>query len=169
MRDGNIATGLSALLTEAERVRVHGFAPAELDRAKRELLAQYERAWRERDKSESSSYAREYVSNFLTGEPSPGIDVELTLVRQFLPTITLDEVRDVTRRNIHEDSRVVLAVAPQKEGVAVPTEAEVRGVLTATSQAAVTPWEDRTAGRQLSRSRPRAAPSCRAGRSIRSG
>jgi hypothetical protein len=40
-------------------------------------------------------------------------------------------------------------VAPQKEGVAVPTEAEVRGVLTATSQAAVTPWEDRTAGRQL--------------------
>ena len=147
--DGSIATGLRALLTEAERVRVHGFAAAELDRGKRELLAQYERAWQERDKSESSSYAREYVSNFLTGEPSPGIDVELALVRQFLPTITLDEVRDVTRRNIHEDSRVVLAVAPQKEGVAVPTEAEVRGVLTATSQAAVTPWEDRTAGRQL--------------------
>jgi zinc protease len=147
--DGSIATGLRALLTEAERVRVHGFAPAELDRAKRELRAQYERAWQERDKSESSSYAREYVSNFLTGEPSPGIDVELALVRQFLPTNTLDEVRDVIRRNIHEDSRVVLAVAPQKEGVAVPTEAEVRGVLTSTSQAAVTPWEDRTAGRQL--------------------
>ena len=41
-----IATGLRALLTEAERVRVHGFAAAELDRAKRELRAQYERAWR---------------------------------------------------------------------------------------------------------------------------
>ncbi len=147
--DGGIATGLRALLTEAERVRRHGFAPAELDRARRELLAQYERAWQERDKSESSSYAREYVSNFLTGEPSPGIDVELALVRQFLPTITLDEVRDVTLRNIHEDSRVVLAVAPQKEGVAVPTEAEVRGVLTSVTQVAVTPWEDRTAGRQL--------------------
>ncbi len=147
--DGGIATGLRALLTEAERVHRHGFAPAELDRARRELLAQYERAWQERDKSESSSYAREYVSNFLTGEPSPGIDVELALVRQFLPTITLDEVRDVTLRNIHEDSRVVLAVAPQKEGVAVPTEAEVRGVLTSVTQVAVTPWEDRTAGRQL--------------------
>lgn len=147
--DGKIASGLAALLTEAERVRRHGFAAAELDRTKRELLAQYERAWQERDKSESSSYAREYVSNFLTGEPSPGIDVELALVRQFLPTITLDEVRDVTQRNIHEDSRVVLAVAPQKEGVAVPTEAEVRAVLTSTTQVAVTPWEDRTAGRQL--------------------
>ncbi len=147
--DGGIPAGLGSLLTEAERVRQHGFAAAELDRARRELLAQYERAWQERDKSESSSYAREYVSNFLTGEPSPGIDVELALVRRFLPTITLDEVRDVTHRNIHEDSRVVLAVAPQKEGVAVPTEAEVRAVLASTTQVAVTPWEDRTAGRQL--------------------
>jgi zinc protease len=147
--DGGIAAGLRALLAEAERVRRHGFAAAELDRARRELQAQYERAWQERNKSESSSYAREYVSHFLTGEPSPGIDVELGLVRQFLPAITLDEVRDVTHRNIHEDSRVVLAVAPQKEGVAVPTEAEVRAVLASASQVAVAPWEDRTAGRQL--------------------
>jgi zinc protease len=147
--DGGIAAGLRALLTEAERVRQHGFAPAELDRARRELLAQYERAYQERDKSESGSYAREYVSHYLTGEPSPGIAVELALVRRFLPTITLDEVRDVTHRNLHEDSRVVLAVAPQKEGVVVPTEAEVRGVLTTATQAAVAPWEDRTAGRQL--------------------
>ena len=147
--DGGIANGLRALLTEAERVRRLGFAAAELERGKSELVAQYQRAWQERDKSESSSYAREYVSNFLTGEPSPGIDVELGMVRELLPTITLDEVRDVTLRNIHEDSRVVLAVAPRKEGVTVPTEAEVRGVLAATSQVAVTPWEDRTAGRQL--------------------
>ena len=147
--DGSIATGLAALITEAERVRRHGFAAAELDRTKRELLAQYERAGQERDKSESSSYAREYASNFLTGEPSPGIGVELALVRQFLPTITLDEVRDVIQRNIHDDSRVVLAVAPAKQGVAVPTEAEVRSVLSSATQAAITPWEDRTAGRQL--------------------
>jgi zinc protease len=147
--DGGIANGLRALITEAERVRTHGFAPAELDRARRELQAQYERAWQERDKSESSSYAREYASHFLTGEPSPGIDVELAMVRQFLPTITLDEVRDVTRRNIHEDSRVVLAVAPAKEGVTVPTEAEVRSVLSSATQADIAPWEDRTAGRQF--------------------
>ena len=147
--DGGIATGLRAVLAESERVRQHGFAPAELDRATRELLAQYARAWQERDKSESSSYAREYVSHFLTGEPSPGIDVELALVRQFLPTITLDEVRDMTRRLLHEDSRVVLAVAPDKAGVAVPTEADLRTALAAVAQAAVTPWEDRTAGRQL--------------------
>jgi zinc protease len=147
--DGGIATGLGAMLTEAERVRQHGFAAAELDRATRELLAQYARAWQERDKTESSSYAREYVSHYLVGEPSPGIDVEVALVRQFLPTITLDEVRDVTRRLLHDDSRVVLAVAPDKAGVAVPTEADVRTALAAVTQAAITPWQDRIAGRQL--------------------
>ena len=148
--DGGIATGLRALVMEAERVRTHGFAAAELDRTKREMLAHYERVWQERDKSESSSYAREYVSNFLTGEPSPGIDVELAMVRQFLPTITLDEVRDVIHRNIHEDSRVVLVVAPAKEGVTVPAaKTEVRSVLLGGHEAAIAPWEDRTAGRQL--------------------
>jgi len=147
--DAGVPDGLRALLTEAERIRRHGFAEAELDRARRELLAQYERAWHERDKSESGSYAREYVSHFLTGEPSPGIDVELALVRQALPTVTIAEVREVTARLIREDSRVVFVVAPQKEGVAVPTEADVRGVLASATRVAVTPWEDRTAGRQL--------------------
>ena len=147
--DGGIATGLRALLTEAERARGHGFRAAELERTRLELLAQYDRAWQERDKTESSSYAREYVSHFLTGEPSPGIDVERALVRRFLPTITLDEVRDVTARLIHEDSRVVLAVAPEKQGVAVPSEADLREVISSVSRLAVAPWEDLTVGRAL--------------------
>src|SRR5262249_43248738 len=85
----------------------------------------------------------------LTGEPSPGIDVEVALVRQFLPTITLDEVRDVTRRLLHEDSRVVLAVAPEKPGITTPTEAELRTALSTVAQGAVPPWEDGVAGRAL--------------------
>ena len=89
-------------------MRRHGFNAGELERARRELLAQYDRAWQERDKTESPSYAREYVSNFLTGEPSPGIDVERALARRFLPAIGLEEVRDVTTRSIHDDNRVVL-------------------------------------------------------------
>ncbi|HUG54540.1 MAG TPA: insulinase family protein [Vicinamibacteria bacterium] len=147
--DAGVPAGLRALLTETERIRRHGFAAAELDRARSEMLARYERAWHEREKSESGSYAREYVSHFLTGEPSPGIDVEVALVRQMLPTVTLDEVRDVTARLLRTDNRVVFVVAPQKEGVAVPTEAEVRGVLASATRVEVTPWVDRIAGRRL--------------------
>jgi zinc protease len=91
--DGGIEAGLRALVTEAERVRRHGFAPAELERAKKSMRAGYERGFLERDKTESQSYAREYVSHFLDAEPSPGIETEYRLVEQFLPGISLDEVR----------------------------------------------------------------------------
>ena len=60
-------------------------APAELDRAKKWMAAFYERAYTERDKTESGSFAQEYLNHFLEEEPSPGIEYEYKLVQQLLP------------------------------------------------------------------------------------
>jgi zinc protease len=152
--DGGIAAGLLALMTEAERVRRHGFAAAELDRTRKSLLAAYERGFHERDKSESSSYAREYVSHFLDGEPSPGIETEYRLVQDLLPGIALDEVRALTRALVHDDNRVVLATAPEKEGLRAPSAEELRAAAAAVSAADIGPWEDKLAGRELLEKRP---------------
>src|SRR4030095_6965230 len=43
VQDGGIEKGLSALAEELERVRMHGFGDAELDRAKRSTLASLQR------------------------------------------------------------------------------------------------------------------------------
>ena len=154
--DGGIEAGLRALVTEAERVRRHGFAPAELERARKTMLAAYERGFLERDKTESGSYAREYVSNFIDAEPSPGIETEYRLVQQLLPGISLAEVRDVTRTLVHEDNRVVLATAPQKEGLRAPTADELRAAVATAAAAPIGPWEDKLAGRELLESKPAA-------------
>ena len=66
-------------------MREFGFSAAELDRAKQWMAAFYERAYNERDKTESGSFAQEYLSYFLEGEPSPGIAYEYRLVQQLLP------------------------------------------------------------------------------------
>ncbi len=71
--DGGIIPGLEALLREAKRVDEHGFLASELARAKASLLRGFETAYAERDKSESGSYAEEYIRYFLDGEASPGI------------------------------------------------------------------------------------------------
>src|SRR5690606_35714240 len=70
--DGGAERGIEALLTEAERVARHGFTTTELERARVNLLRALERAHAERDRSNSGSYASEYISHFLTGEPIPG-------------------------------------------------------------------------------------------------
>jgi zinc protease len=152
--DGGITAGLEALVTEAERVRRHGFSAAEMERAKKSMLAAYERAYHERDKTESASYAREYVSHFLDAEPTPGIETEYALVQELLPGITLDEMRDLTRTLVHDDSRVVLATAPEKEGLRAPTADELRGAVSGAAAAAVGPWEDTLAGRELLERKP---------------
>ena len=74
VQDGKLEDGIGVLAAEAKRVREFGFGSNEMERAKKWMAAFYERAYTERDKTESGSFAQEYVSYFLNDEPSPGID-----------------------------------------------------------------------------------------------
>jgi zinc protease len=148
-RDGAIEPGLSALAQELARVRQHGFGAAELDRAKRSMLARYERLYNERDKVESGPLADELVRHFLVNEAAPGIEAELNFVKGFLATITAAEIAALARGQITEENRVVIASAPEKEGLAKVSETALGAALRAGSTAAVTPWSDEVAGREL--------------------
>ncbi|HXW06626.1 MAG TPA: insulinase family protein [Vicinamibacterales bacterium] len=149
VQEGKIEAGLSALQIESRRVQEHGFGAAELDRARKWVLASYERAYTERNKTESPSYAREYVDHFLEGEPSPGIEYEHQLVKSVVPAITAAEVADAARKLFSDASRVILAVSPQKPDLSVPTEAQLRTAVTAAGSVAVTAWNDAGSDREL--------------------
>ena len=68
--------GFEAALEEVERVKRFGFTAPELDRLKKSIMASVERAYNERDKSESMDLVDEYISHFLEGEAIPGIENE---------------------------------------------------------------------------------------------
>jgi zinc protease len=140
--DGGIAAGLEAVLVEARRAREFGFTDGELDRAKRTVIAGYERAFAEREKTESAGYAREYTGNFLDGEPIPGIAVEFETTKALLPGVTLAEVSGAARELLADKSRVVLATSPEKAGLTLPSDADVRAVLAKAGSAALTPWTE---------------------------
>ncbi len=103
-------------VAELARVRQFGFADAELDRVKKSTLAAYERAYNERDKSESPGYASELVTLFLNDVPAPGIENEYQYAKQMVPTITATETAALARELVTEKNRVVIAVAPRKAG-----------------------------------------------------
>lgn len=147
--DGGISRGLEALAQEINRLQRYGFGEAELDRAKKNVVASYERAYNERDKSQSGGYASELLQHFLSGEAAPGITEELALMRRFLPGITAAEVGALMKESLGEDNRVILASTPEKEGVPIVTDAALREALRAGSTAAVEAWKDETAGRAL--------------------
>lgn len=147
--DGAIPTGLTALSREAARVLAHGFGAAELDRAKRNLLAGYERMYNERNTSESAGLAMELVRHFLEGEPVPGIEREYEYARQFVPSITARETTDAARRLMSSKSEVILGSSPEKPGVSVPTEAALRQALAAGSQGDIAAWPDEAGTTEL--------------------
>lgn len=140
--DSGIERGLQALLTEARRVDVHGFLPAELQRAKTGMLRSLESAYAERDKSESADFASEYVEHFLTGEPSPGIAFEYDAAKTLLPGVTLEEVNTLGRNWITEKNRVIAVSAPAKAESKVPNESEILADFKAADRLTVAPWTE---------------------------
>jgi zinc protease len=141
-KEGGLLTALSAMLQEARRVDRHGFLPGELARARTALLRAYERAHAEREKTESASYVEEYVSHFLTGEPSPGIGWEYRQVQRLLPGITLDEVNALGRNWITERNRVVAISAPAADSARIPGEPAVLATFRAADTVTVAAWTE---------------------------
>ena len=77
VKDGETERGLTALTQEIARVRQFGFGEAELDRARRGALAQYERLYNERNNTTSDPLASELLRHYLSREAVPGIEREL--------------------------------------------------------------------------------------------
>jgi zinc protease len=154
VEDGGAEKGLTSVLLEARRAREFGFTPAELDQARRRVLAAYEQAAAERDKTDSDSYADEYVRNFLTGEPIPGIQTEYDLTKGLLPGITNEEVSLSARDLLGEDNRVVLVTSPEKASVKLPDEAEIRKTLVDAAASTLTPWNQTTTRTELVPEKP---------------
>ncbi len=158
-QNGKIEEGLKAVLIENERVRKFGFAETELERQKKALLNFIEKAYNERDKQKSISYANEYKRNFLmTEEPIPGIENEFEYYKSFLPGITLDEVNELAGKWVTEQNRVVVVTAPEIEGAEVPDEQAVFALLKEVEEAEIEPYDDASSDVPLLSEEPGGSP-----------
>ncbi len=148
-RNNGLLDGMRAVLREAYRVRAFGFTPAELERQKKETLRFIEEAYAERDKTESDNFADEYIRNFLSHEPIPGIGVENSLYHRYLPGITLEEINRLGQVWMTDSNRVVVVGAPSKEGVSVPTVAELAAIFDSAATEHLQPYVEENAARPL--------------------
>lgn len=149
VKDGGAERAAESLITETRRADQHGFLQSELDRAKQNMLRGYERAYAERDKTQSAQIVNEYVGNFLDDEPVPGIEAEYKLAQELLPTITLQDVNTLASKVITDDNRIVLFEGVQKEGVKVPTREEMLAVIDRAQNAQVAAYTENVSSESL--------------------
>jgi zinc protease len=147
--DTGMALSLRSLLEENRRVLLYGFTQAEFDMQKKQMQSFYDRIFNEREKEESYKYVDEYVNNFLIDEPIPGIEWEYDFVKQYFNTVKLQDINALAAKWITPDNMVVTLNAPDKDGVKIPTQQEVTGVVTNVELAKIEPYKDKAVATSL--------------------
>ncbi len=114
------------LLYQLEKMRRYGFTADELERAKTNILASYEKSYNERNSRRNITYAREYIRHYLDGEPIPGIAWEYDFAKQIFPILPLEQINQVAQTYITPENVVISIEAPEAENVVIPSEETIR-------------------------------------------
>ena len=140
--------GITALIEEIERAKRFGFTQNELDRTKASMLAGMERAYNEREKTESANYVGEYIRNFLENEPIPGIEVEFDYYKNLVPQITLADLNEVSKLLQKTPQFFVSMTGPESDKL--PLEQDLINTATAVAAStAIKPYEEKVIATKL--------------------
>lgn len=143
-KNESLAKGYEAALQEVHRVKQNGFTITELEREKKNMMTSVERLYNERTKTESRAIIGEYVRHFLDKEPIPGIAFEYELYKKYVPLITLSEVNGLTDIRMGKNSSTVVTLAgPEKEGIRIPSEQELRTTFARVDKSTLSAYDDK--------------------------
>ena len=145
---------LTALLTEMERMKRFGFIESEFERAKADLMKNYESRYMDRDKRKNRELVNPNVSNFLTNNPNPGIEFEYAFAKSMIPGVTLEELNAEAKKYFTDENMVVTVTGPEKEGITLPTEKQIKDVLAVYKSGKIGPYVDQLAGKKLIEKEP---------------
>jgi zinc protease len=152
--EGKVLQSIDVVMTEVERARRHGFTATELQRAKDEIMRSYERLYAERDKINSAALVNDFVTHFLTGEATPSIDASYALAKQIIPSVTLADANAKVAELVSTNNRVLLVTAPEKAGLATPTETEIAAAFDRVKSKQIEPYVDAVTASSLMEKAP---------------
>lgn len=124
-KEGELIPAFKSVYRELLRAVRGGFTASEYDRARSEFLSQLEKEFNNRDKRESEKYSREIVRHFIDNVPMAGLEYEYNLMNGVANQIPVEAINQTLKQMVTDDNRVVLVMLPEKEGIAIPTEAEL--------------------------------------------
>ncbi|HEX6332915.1 MAG TPA: insulinase family protein [Flavisolibacter sp.] len=140
---------LDALVAETERARKFGFLPTEIERVKASMLNNAERAFNEKDKSNSSQIVNGYVQHFLEGSPIPGVENRYKFIKQVLPGITAAEINAVAKKMPATSNAFAMLLAPSAKKDKLPTNAAFLKDMIAANRQVVTPYTEKAVAQNL--------------------
>jgi zinc protease len=145
---------LAQLVAEVSRVHEYGFTQRELELAKKEILADAERAVRTDPTRDARAVLFEMLSAVNNREPVLSARQELDLCKELLPAIQLAEVNETFNTHFKPGTFAYVIEMPEKEGVMVPPRDEVLAAARAAWTRKVAPIQEEAAPDELLASLP---------------
>ena len=141
-REGEALRTLEALYTEAYRMQRGGFTQSELDRAKTDTLRGTESYYANRNDRKNGEFVDAFMEHFENGTPYLSPEQDLAITRRLLEAITLEDVNAEVQGWVRDRNSAILISMPAKEGVALPTEAEVLEVVERVKNTQIEPYRE---------------------------
>lgn len=155
IKDYQTEEGMKSLIREMERINRYGFTASEYERARTNILTNYEKRYNEREKVFNSNYAREYVGHYMHGYYIPGIEAEYHLINTIAPNITIEMINEYIMQMMKDENVVITYTGPDaKEGINVPTESQLLTWFDEARNEELSPIEDNLGNQELLSSVP---------------
>ena len=128
-KDGDYQNALKAFYTEIERIRRYGITESELERAKLKLISRAEKAVEAAPSRKNAEFVWPILGHFFQNSYLLDPATELQFTQAICGQLPAALFQQVISQAISEENFLVLYKAPQREGLAHPTEAELLAVI----------------------------------------
>ena len=128
-KDGEYKTALEAFYTEIERIKRYGITESELERAKMELISSAERGVEAAPTRKSPQLVYPILSHFFHNDYMLEPQVELQLVQAVCAQLPAMVFQQVIQQLITDENMIIAYAAPEREGLAHPSEADLLAVI----------------------------------------
>lgn len=124
-KGNNVTDAMNDALAVVARACKTGFTESELERAKSEVTANYEKSYNERNKTNSDARAQELIRSFVDNEAAPGIETEYQLIKQVLPMIPVQAFNEFAKTLMTPNNQVIIISQPKTSSSTVPVKETV--------------------------------------------
>ena len=140
---------IRALESVTESVKKFGFLPAELERAKVNVLNGAERANKDKDKTQSDRFVDAYVSNFLSGDPIVGIENRYEYLKSELSKITVEEINALAKRTETQQGFFTMLMGAEKNKTSLPVADSLIYFVTTARAIPAQPYQEKVLAKTL--------------------
>lgn len=136
-KEGRDLEAFETLLTECERMRRYGFTDSEIERAKTEILSQYETAAKKADTRKNSEFINPILYHFFYNnsfmDPAMSLQLVQMVFQQFAPAVVNQAVQSL----ITADNMIAIYMGREGEGIDVPSSEDVKAIITKVQNAEI--------------------------------